>query len=117
MQGPLRQEQEWGNSNMMQYLRKTELIGYGKIGLLMRMGANIMVSGIKILISKMGRESILAQKDVYLRDISKMTNRMEEEEISLILVILSLKENGKMVCRMNLANQPMIMVIYMRVII
>ena len=65
---------------MMQCFKKMGLLEYGKIGLLINLGGNIMVSGIKRLIREMGRESRSTNVELYLRDISKKTNRMEVED-------------------------------------
>ena len=59
----LRLENEWGHSNMMQCLRKMELIEYGKIGLKLNM-AFILASGIKIQIREMGGESLYTLVEV-----------------------------------------------------
>ena len=73
----------------------------------------IMGSGMKILISKMGRESLSPLVEVYTRDISKITRSMEEEDISKKVVIL-MRENGKMVTIMDLAKKPILMELTMK---
>ena len=81
----------------MQCNRKLDLIEYGKIGLLMIMGINIKASGINRLMSIMEREYLSTLMEVYLRDISKMISKLEEEDTSRVIKI-SMRESIKVMC-------------------
>ena len=90
---------------MMRLLRRMELRGCGGIWCLWRKGVNITVNGMKRQLREMVKESLLPVVEPFMRDITKMTRRMEEVETSTQMVI-SMKETIKMICYTAKANSP-----------